>query len=703
MSHNYNRVQMLNGKKIVLGVTGSIAAYKAAMLLRLLVKEGAEVQVVMTPSAKEFITPLTLSTLSGRPVLSEFFNTSSGAWHSHVELGLWADAMVIAPATASTLGKMAGGVAGNLLVTTYLSMKAPVFIAPAMDLDMYAHPSTQRNIDVLKGYGNNIIEAASGELASHLTGKGRMEEPENIVHVLEDFFSEGCELKGRKVLVTAGPTYEKIDPVRFIGNYSSGKMGFAIAGECARRGADVTLVTGPVSLPTPHPSINRIDVESANEMYDAAINVFPSCDVAVLSAAVADYRPAIQAKEKIKRTSSNMVVELEANRDIAAALGGMKSESQRLVGFALETNNGEASANDKLVRKNLDFIVLNSLEDKGAGFAHDTNKVTIIDKEGKTEYPLKSKKEVAKDIVSHISKFFLLLLLLLLPVTASADGEELDANVKLNSSKIQGTNTEVFELLENALVEFINNRKWTSVTYEEEERIACNFTFVVNSYSNDGSFDCSLMVQAARPVYGSSYLSTLFKYEDKSVKFKYLPYDRLEFVEDNLDNNLTAVVAFYVYMIIGVDMDSMGELGGSEWLNKAQAIANNAQNLGDAGWRAGIGSNNRYSIIDDYMNGAMEPVRKLMYKYHRQGLDTMYRNAANGRKVITECFDLLKKAYEDRPRAYFTGLFTEYKIDEIVNIYSKCTPEEKKTVVDILLDINPSLSTELDKITRSNN
>ena len=694
---------MLKGKKIVLGVTGSIAAYKAAMLLRLLVKEGAEVQVVMTPFAKEFITPLTLSALSGRPVFSEFSNSSDGTWNSHVELGLWADAMIVAPATAATLGKMANGIADNLLVTTYLSMKAPVFIAPAMDLDMYAHPSTQRNVEILKGYGNIIIEAASGELASHLNGKGRLEEPENIVKAVKDFFFESCDLKGRKVLVTAGPTYEKIDPVRFIGNYSSGKMGFAIAGECARRGADVTLVAGPVSLATPHPSITRIDVESANEMYDVAVGAFPSCDVAILSAAVADYRPAVQANEKIKRTSADMTIGLEANRDIAATLGGMKTDAQRLVGFALETNNAEANANDKLVRKNLDFIVLNSLEDKGAGFACDTNKITIIGKESKTEYPLKSKKEVAKDIVSHLAKLFVVMLVMLLPVTASAEGEELNATVTLNASKVQGSNTEVFEQLESSLVEFINNRKWTANTYEEIERITCNFTFVVNSYSNDGSFDCSLMVQATRQVFGSSYLSTIFKYEDKSIKFKYQPYDRLEFIEESIDNNLTATIAFYVYMIIGMDMDTMGELGGSEWLNKALNIAQNAQNLGDTGWKMGSGNNNRYSIVDDYLNGAMEPVRRLMYRYHRLGLDTMYRNAEEGRKAITECFSLLKKAYDDRPMAYFTRLFTEYKIDEIVNVYSKCTDEEKKIVVDVLSVINPSLSTELDKITRNNN
>ena len=694
---------MLKGKKIVLGVTGSIAAYKAALLVRLLVKEGAEVQVVMTPSAKEFITPLTLSTLSGRPVLSEFFNDNSGAWNSHVELGLWADAMIVAPATASTLGKMAGGIADNLLVTTYLSMKAPVFIAPAMDLDMYAHPSTVHNIETLKGYGNRIIEAASGELASHLCGKGRMEEPENIVRLLKDFFWIGSELNGKKVLITAGPTYEKIDPVRFIGNYSSGKMGFAIAEECARRGAEVTLVAGPVSLPTPHPAIKRVDVESAREMCEAATTVFPSCDAAILCAAVADYRPAVQASRKIKRTSDGMIIELEANPDIAATLGKQKKKGQYMAGFALETNDGEANARMKLEKKNLDFIVLNSLEDKGAGFACDTNKVTIIDREGKSEYPLKSKKSVAKDVVDYLSKIMLVLVLLLLPAVASADGEEMNARVSLNASKIQGTNTEVFTMLQDALNEFINTRKWTSITYEENERIACTFNFVVNSYNNDGTFDCSLLVQATRPVYGSSYNSILFKYEDPSIKFSYQPYDRLEFVEESLDNNLTAVIAFYVYTIIGLDFDSMGELGGSEFLNKALTIANNAQNLGDAGWRAGGNSNNRYSVIDDYMNGAIEPVRKLMYKYHRLGLDTMFGNADGGRKAITESMRLLKNAYEERSMAYFTRLFTEYKVDEIVNVYSKCTPEEKKEVVKILSEINPSLSSEWDKITRNNN
>lgn len=693
---------MLKGKKIVIGVTGSIAAYKAAILVRLLVKQGAEVQVVMTPSSKEFITPLTLSTLSGRPVLCDFFNSGNGEWHSHVELGLWADAMIIAPATASTIGKMANGIADNLLVTTYLSMKAPVFVAPAMDLDMFAHPSTQHNLQVLRNYDNHIIEPAAGELASHLCGKGRMDEPENIVQTLKDFFLAGSSLAGKRILITAGPTYEKIDPVRFIGNYSSGKMGFALAGECAARGADVTLVAGPVSLRTPHPSIKRVDVESAEEMYQVSVAEFPLCDAAILCAAVADYRPATCAERKIKRMGESMTIELEANKDIAAALGKEKTAAQRLVGFALETNDSEVNAREKLTKKNLDFIVLNSLADKGAGFAHDTNKISIISNDGVMEYPLKSKIEVARDIISHLSRLLLMAVMLLLPVSAMASGEELNAKVTLNRSKVQGGDTEVFEQLQDGITQFLNERKWTANNYEEEERIDCTFGFVVEKYSTDGSFTCSLMVQATRPVYGSTYTTTTFKYEDKAITFTYQPYDRLDFNEDNLDNNLTAVLAFYAYMIIGFDMDSMGDLGGSEWLSKALNIANNAQTLGDAGWRVSSSDNNRYAIIDDYMNGALEPVRKLMHKYHRFGLDVMYKNAANGRKAIGESMKLLKQAYDDRSLAYFPKLFLEYKNDELLNIYSQGGIKDRLEVQKIVTTIDASLTTAWEKFTEDN-
>ena len=395
---------MLKGKKIVLGITGSIAAYKACMIIRLLIKQGAEVQVVITPAGKEFITPITLSALTSKPVISDFFSQRDGTWHSHVDLGLWADAMVIAPATASTIGKMAHGIADNMLITTYLSMKAPVFVAPAMDLDMYAHPSTQGNLEILRSYGNHIIEPQSGFLASHLVGKGRMEEPEQIVDCLDRFFSQNESMKGKRVLITAGPTYEKIDPVRFVGNYSSGKMGFALAEECARRGAEVDFICGPVSsdMKTQSPLIHRYDVESAKDMYDRATSMFPAVDAGILCAAVADFTPETTADEKIKRKGDDMVIRLKPTQDIAASLGQMKTEAQILVGFALETNDEKNNAQLKLKKKNLDFIVLNSLNDEGAGFRCDTNKITIISVDDEKDFPLKSKAEVAKDIVDEL-------------------------------------------------------------------------------------------------------------------------------------------------------------------------------------------------------------------------------------------------------------------------------------------------------------
>lgn len=400
---------MLKGKKIVLSITGSIAAYKACLLIRQLIKRGAEVQVVITPAGKEFITPITLSALTHKPVISEFFSQRDGTWNSHVDLGLWADAMVVAPCTASTLGKMAHGIADNMLITTYLSMKAPVFIAPAMDLDMYRHPSTQANMKTLLSYGNHIIEPESGFLASGLEGKGRMEEPEVIADRLDQFFSENSQpspIAGKKVVITAGPTYEKIDPVRFIGNYSSGKMGFAIAEECLRRGADVTLVAGPVSL-TCSSGIRRLDVESCQDMYDATTSEFADADVAILAAAVADFRPALVADRKIKRGKDDMVITLCPTHDIAAALGASKKSDQTLVAFALETNDEEANAMRKLEKKNADFVVLNSLRNEGTCFRTDQNQIEIVSRDGKTSYEKKSKADTASDIVDYLEKVVL--------------------------------------------------------------------------------------------------------------------------------------------------------------------------------------------------------------------------------------------------------------------------------------------------------
>ena len=394
----------LQGKKFVLGITGSIAAYKACYLIRGLVKRGCEVQVVITPSGKEFITPITLSALTHKPVISEFFSQRDGTWNSHVNLGLWADAMIVAPCTASTLGKMAHGIADNMLITTYLSMKAPVFIAPAMDLDMYRHPSTQSNLQQLLRYGNHIIEPESGFLASGLEGKGRMEEPDEIIRYLDDYFKGNTrQLEGKRVLVTAGPTYEKIDPVRFIGNYSSGKMGVALAEECARRGAHVTLIAGPISAPLHDKRVERIDVESCEEMYQAATSRFAACDAAILCAAVADFRPETVAGTKIKREKDDLVFRLSPTHDIAAALGGMKRPDQVMVGFALETDHEESHAQDKLRRKKLDFIVLNSLRNEGTCFQTDDNQVTILSAEGCKPYEKKPKAEVASDIVDELA------------------------------------------------------------------------------------------------------------------------------------------------------------------------------------------------------------------------------------------------------------------------------------------------------------
>lgn len=399
---------MLKGKHIILGITGGIAAYKSVYLLRLLIKKGAEVQVVITPAGKEFITPVTLSALSGHPVISEFFTANTGQWNSHVDIGLWADAMVVAPATASTIAKMATGVADNMLVTTYLSAKSPVFVAPAMDLDMMDHPTTTRNIEQLKKDGCHIIDAATGELASHLTGKGRMAEPEEIVIELEHYFESNDTFRGKKILITAGPTIEKIDPVRFISNFSTGKMGYALAEEAAKRGGEVILISGPVNLSTKHENIKLISIESAQDMLQECENFFPETDIAIMCAAVADYKPATQSDKKIKRESFNISsLELIKNPDIAATLGSKKKDGQVLVGFALETDNEIANAIRKIKSKNLDLIILNSLNNKNAGFGTDTNQITIITPNGNTkEYPVKSKKEVASDIFDFISNYY---------------------------------------------------------------------------------------------------------------------------------------------------------------------------------------------------------------------------------------------------------------------------------------------------------
>ena len=689
-------MEILNGKHIVLGVTGSIAAYKAAYLVRLLIKKGAEVQVVMTPAAKEFITPLTLSTLTRKPVVSEFFDRRDGSWNSHVDLGQWADAMLIAPCTASTLGKMASGVADNMLITTYFSMKAPVFIAPAMDLDMYSHPVTQRNIQTLTSIGNIFIEPASGELASQLVGKGRMQEPEVVVTALEEYFSKQAQLSKKKVLITAGPTYEAIDPVRFIGNHSTGKMGFALAEECAARGADVTLIAGPVNLKTVHPGINRIDVTSAQQMYEAAMEHFPQSDAAILCAAVADFTPAEVAQSKIKR-KGEITLTLKPNPDIAASLGAIKRPDQRMVGFALETNDEFSNAQDKLERKNLDFIVLNSLRDEGAGFGYDTNKVTLIDRKGSEELPLQSKKDVAKAIISKLAGLLFCLAFLLMPFRAQA--QELNPTLTINTSKIQGTDKDVFKSLESAIKEFLTHQVWTEYHFADNERIQCSFNLIVNQYEKEsGKMNCELTVQSNRPVYGSTYNTTVFNFRDTEVEFSYTEQDRIEYSPGiTPDNNLTAILAYYSLLIIGLDFDTMSPNGGTDILRQVENIAAGAQSLG-SGWRSFDTKANRYSIINDYMNGTLAAFRQLQYKYHRQGLDDMTANADRGRATITESLSLLQQTRQAKSTSALPTLFTEIKKNELISIYSEGISKEKQQVKELLSQINPSLSNDWNTI-----
>ena len=689
-------MSQLNGKHIVLGVTGSIAAYKAAYLVRLLIKAGAEVQVVMTPAAKEFITPLTLSTLTRKPVVSEFFDRRGGSWNSHVDLGLWADAMLIAPCTASTLGKMASGVADNMLITTYYSMKAPVFIAPAMDLDMYMHPVTQRNIETLRSIGNIIIEPASGELASQLVGKGRMQEPEDIVAALEEYFTQQAQLSKKKILITAGPTYEQIDPVRFIGNWSTGKMGFALAEECAARGADVTLIAGPVNLKTVHPGIKRIDVKTAHQMYEAAMEGFKDSDAAILCAAVADFTPAVTSDTKIKR-KGNMTITLKPTEDIAAALGAVKRPHQRMVGFALETNDEQSNAQSKLERKNLDFIVLNSLRDEGAGFGYDTNKVTLIDRNGMEELPLQSKKSVAKAIINKLSGLLFCLAFLIMSFTVQA--QELKPTLTVNTAKIQGTDKDVFTSLETTIREFLTHQVWTDYHFTDSERIQCSFNLTVNKYdAQSGKMTCELTVQSSRPVYGSTYNTTVFNFRDADVEFTYTEQDRIEYSPGiTPDNNLTAVLAYYSLLIIGLDFDTMSPKGGTDILRQAENIAAGSQSLG-GGWRSFDTKANRYSIINDYMNGNLASFRQLQYDYHRKGLDDMAANADRGRATITESLTLLSDTRQAKSTSSLPTLFTEIKKNELLGIYSSGLASERSKVVELLSAINPSLSNDWNTI-----
>lgn len=687
---------MLKGKKIILGICGGIAAYKSVILLRLMQRAGAEVQVVMTPAGKEFITPVTLSSLSRRPVVSEFFTANTGEWHSHVDLGLWADLMVIAPATASTIGKMANGIADNMLVTTYLSAKEPVMIAPAMDLDMYRHPTTQRNLKTLAADGVKILEAETGYLASGLEGKGRMAEPEEIMDAIRRFFKEKEDFKGKRVMITAGPTYERLDPVRFIGNFSTGKMGYALAEELSARGAEVVLVSGPVTLEAPA-GVRRVDVESAVEMCEAAKSEFRNCDIAVFSAAVADYRPVKKAGEKIKREGiEEQTLKLVRNPDIAAECGRMKQTDQITAGFALETDSGLESAHKKLKTKKLDLIVLNTLRDKGAGFGTDTNKVTLITEREEKEFELKDKRSVAKDIADAILKLICCLILITVGFNYTM-AQEFRATVEVNTQKIEGTNKAVFETLQESLNSYMNETKFSNATFSPNEKIECRLFFTISEYTDD-RMKGDLQVQLIRPVYNATYTTTLFNFRDTKIEFTYRDGDPLIYNAQQPENNLTAILDYYANLFLALDFDSFSPKGGQVFYDRAQTIVQNMQSSGEVGWRTFDDNKNRAAVLNSYTDSNTGGIRDLLYTYHRRGLDEMVTSPDKGRGQITSSLSEIKKVYENAPMSVALSIFRDSKLDELVNVYSKAPETERKEVYDLLQPIYPTESARLEKI-----
>ena len=687
----------LKGKKIILGICGSIAAYKTAFLTRLLIKAGAEVQILMTPSATAFIGPLTLSTLSKRPV---FTDVSSGdSWNNHVDLGIWADAMIIAPATATTLAKLVIGLADNVIVATYLSAKCPVFFAPAMDLDMWKHPASQNNVKTLQSFGNHLIPVEHGELASGLVGDGRMAEPENIIQFLEAYFKKKLDLKGQKAMVTAGPTFEPIDPVRFIGNRSTGKMGIAIAEELAERGARVQLILGPTTERPQNPTIECILVKTAEEMYQAAHTAFDNTEITVLAAAVADYRPKDVFTQKIKKKEGDFSIHLERTTDIAASLGKIKRKDQTIVGFALETQNELAHAKRKLEKKNFDFIVLNSLNDKGAGFAHDTNKITLVFSNKTKIFELKTKKEVAQDIVDaiveikeyHMKKYFLLFITIIFCKLVSA--QEIEFTININTPKLQTTDPKVFESLKEGMSNFLNNQKWTSDVFDPKERIKCNIQMTIKDELSANTFSADFAIQAVRPVYGSSYETPMLSHVDKDLTFVYEQFQPLEYTKNSFSDNLTSFLSFYVYIILGMDYDSYSLYGGELYYQTANDILTTIPPSAASafpGWRSLDGNRNRYWIIENLLSPKVRDYRQAMYDYHRQSLDLMASDTKTGRAIMLKALETISKVNRSYPNSMIIQMFTNAKSTEIIEIFKKGTSEEKRSVRTIMSKIDAS-------------
>lgn len=717
----------LQGRHIVLGVSGGIAAYKTPALVRLLVQAGAEVRVVCTAHALEFVTPLTLETVSGHGVYSDMFHRGGERTTRHIHYADWGDLLIVAPATANILAKMAHGIADDALSTLYLAFHKPVLVAPAMNVHMYGHPATVENLRILAQRGVCVLDAAYGQLACGCEAKGRMPEPEEIRRAAETFLAEaeaateadvcggGDEalLKGKKVLVTAGPTQEPIDPVRYITNRSSGRMGFCIADALHRQGAEVFLVSGPSALKPEMPVAHWEKVRTAQEMYETLLRWWPDMDAGVFSAAVADYRVRAVSDVKMKKTGGEARLELVPNPDLLAYAGAHKTERQCVVGFALETDHALANAEEKRRRKNADIMVLNTLEDKGAGFETTTNKVTFLYKDGTSEAgDLESKVSVAAKLVRRLGRYMGgLTAWLLLGATvlgglcgwgggASLQAQELNCTFQVVTSKIQSGDKKVFETLQDALNAFVNGQKWTNLQVGAGEKIPCSMTMEVQERDNTtGTTKAYLTVQARRPVYNASYQTNLLNVVDRDFTFTYSEFDPIEFSDNNISSNLTAVVAYYSYLIIGLYLDSFAPNAGEVCLNKADNVVSMCQSMSEAGWKASERNNrNRYWIIENYLNGNYGAIHQVLYQYHRKGIDQMYGSPSEGRAGLLQALTELKALNDTRSGLPCKLLFMEAKSDELVSVFSGAPQDERQRAVEILNSLDPSNVQKYQKI-----
>ena len=702
----------LQGKHIVLGVSGGIAAYKTPALVRLFVQAGAEVRVVCTAHALEFVTPLTLETVSGNGLYTDMFHRVGERSTRHVHYADWADVLLVAPATANILAKMAHGIADDALSTLYLAFHKPVIVSPAMNVHMYEHPATVENLRLLAHRGVHVLDAAYGPLACGCEAKGRMPEPEELFRATEAVLTravagaepaEAAPLRGKKVLVTAGPTQEPIDPVRYITNRSSGRMGFCIADALQRQGAEVFLVSGPSALEPQTAVAHWEKVRTAQEMYDCLLRWWPDMDAGVFSAAVADYRVRDVSDVKMKKTGGNTALELVPNPDLLAYAGAHKTDRQCVVGFALETDHALANAEEKRRRKNADIMVLNTLEDAGAGFETTTNKVTFLYKDGSVEAgELESKVSVAERLVRRLGRCMGVLTVwcLLLFGGAGLQAQELNCTLQVVSTKVQSGDKKVFETLQDALTAFVNGQKWTNLQVGPGEKIPCSMTMEVQERDyTTGITKAYLTVQARRPVYNASYQTNLLNVVDKDFTFTYNAFDPIEFSDNNISSNLTAVIAYYSYLIIGLYLDSFAPNAGEVCLNKADNVVSMCQGMSEPGWKSGERNNrNRYWMIENYLNGNYGAIHDVLYQYHRKGLDLMYGNPADGRAGVLQAMNALKALNDTRSGLPCKLLFMEAKSDELVSMFSGASQDERQQAVAILNALDPSNAQKYQKI-----